>query len=385
VFWAHLTAGVTAGTVILIMCVTGVCLAYERELLSWADRGIRSTHVEGQARLGAGELLANLEASHPGLEPTALTMAADAGAPAAVTTREGRHYVDAYSGVLLADGSVRVRRFMERMRAWHRWLAVDGPGRPVARIVTGYSNLIFLFIVVSGFYLWFPRVWTWRRVRPVIFFKGRLRGKARDFNWHNTIGSWACVPLFIIVLCALPMSFPWANAALYRVTGDEPPRPGGRTATNRARGATGQNARIDPAVLDAAWTRAAAQVPGWRTMTVRLPANANAPLTFAIDRGDGGQPQMRSTLTLDRQAHVLRYETFGDQPSGARLRAITRFAHTGEVLGITGQTIAGITTAGGAVLAWTGVALAIRRLRASLPRRRTSTPARNSASEPTAA
>ena len=38
-----------------------------------------------------------------------------------------------------------------------------------------------------------------------------------------------------------------------------------------------------------------------------------------------------------------------------------RFAHTGEVLGIPGQTVAGLVSAGGVVLVWTGIALALRR------------------------
>jgi uncharacterized iron-regulated membrane protein len=37
IFWGHLTAGVFAGLVILIMSVTGVLLAYERQITSWAD------------------------------------------------------------------------------------------------------------------------------------------------------------------------------------------------------------------------------------------------------------------------------------------------------------------------------------------------------------
>jgi hypothetical protein len=35
--------------------------------------------------------------------------------------------------------------------------------------------------------------------------------------------------------------------------------------------------------------------------------------------------------------------------------------HTGEVLGLAGQTIAGIASFGGAVLVWTGLSLAWRR------------------------
>jgi hypothetical protein len=35
-----------------------------------------------------------------------------------------------------------------------------------------------------------------------------------------------------------------------------------------------------------------------------------------------------------------------------------RFAHTGELFGLVGQTVAGIASAGGALLVWTGFALA---------------------------
>ena len=104
---------------------------------------------------------------------------------------------------------------------------------------------------------------------------------------------------------------------------------------------------------------------------MRIPAVQPRPVVFAIDKGDGGQPQLRSTLTLDRATGaVVPYEAFDDQSLGRRLRSISRFAHTGEVLGIPGQTIAGLVTAGGVVLVWTGIALALRRLRAWMKRRR---------------
>jgi uncharacterized iron-regulated membrane protein len=62
-------------------------------------------------------------------------------------------------------------------------------------------------------------------------------------------------------------------------------------------------------------------------------------------------------------------ESFADLTPGRRIRNVMRFAHTGEVLGIPGQTIAGVVSAGGAVLVWTGFALAWRRFRAWLRRR----------------
>jgi uncharacterized iron-regulated membrane protein len=383
IFWPHLIAGVTASIVILLMSVTGVLLTYERQLIAWSDSQHRSTVPASNAsRLSVEELLRTLREQHPDLTPSAVTLGSAADAPVMVAVPQRTLYVDAYSGRLLGEGSQGVRRFMSETRAWHRWIAVEGDGRPVARFITGWSNFIFLFIVVSGFYLWFPRKWTWNHVRSVLLFSRTTTSKARDFNWHNVIGVWSAIPLFIVVLTALPISFPWANALVYRAVGEEPPaargREGGAGGREGRAGGPGREGggrreeRAAPSVegLNNLWSRAEQRVDGWQTINVRVPDSNRAPVVFAIDKGDGGQPQHRSTLTLDRATgEVVSYEAFGDQSLGRRLRSISRFAHTGEVLGIPGQTIAGLATAGSVVLVWTGLALAWRRWRAWLKRR----------------
>lgn len=118
-----------------------------------------------------------------------------------------------------------------------------------------------------------------------------------------------------------------------------------------------------PGALDSAWARAQQQVDGWKSITMRLPAEPTGPLAFAIDSGNGGQPQRRATLTLDGSTgDLVGWEPFSSLSAGRRLRSYLRFAHTGEAFGLVGQTIAGLASAGGAVLVWTGMALAFRRL-----------------------
>ena len=103
---------------------------------------------------------------------------------------------------------------------------------------------------------------------------------------------------------------------------------------------------------------------------MQLPASDSAPLTFNIDRGNGGQPQKRAQLVLDRATgEVVKWEPFSANTRGRQLRSVLRFAHTGEVAGIIGQTIAGLVSMGGAMLVVTGLALAIRRFRAWLAKR----------------
>ena len=41
VFWIHLVAGLISGLVIAIMCFTGTALAFEKELVAFAERDAR--------------------------------------------------------------------------------------------------------------------------------------------------------------------------------------------------------------------------------------------------------------------------------------------------------------------------------------------------------
>ena len=368
VFWMHLVCGVVAGVVVLIMSITGVALTYEKQMLEWADRGAwTAPSLVGARHLPPETLLAKAAAAQPGLAPTGFTLRANAAAPATVTFQGNKSLlIDPYTGTVVGEPPAGLRNFFRTMTVWHRYLALEGTSRATGRAITGAANLGFLFIVLSGIYLWLPRVWSWLQFKNVLWFRRGLPAKARDFNWHNVIGFWSAVPLAVVVAGAVPISYPWASNLVYRLVGEAPPAPaqGARPAVPpRAEGV-----RVDG--LDAAYARAQERVPAWRTITVRLTGGPRAPFVFTVDEGYSGQPQKRDTLTVSRAGEIEKSEKFTDLSAGRRLRSWLRFAHTGEIYGLTGQTIAGIVSAGGVVLVYTGIALAFRRFTAWLRRRR---------------
>ena len=76
-FWLHLAAGSLAGIVILIMSITGVLLAWQRQIIHYADRQFRQPPAVSQATRATPEtLLANVVESRRVL-PTTLTLRAD--------------------------------------------------------------------------------------------------------------------------------------------------------------------------------------------------------------------------------------------------------------------------------------------------------------------
>ncbi|MCC6991956.1 MAG: PepSY domain-containing protein [Acidobacteria bacterium] len=378
-FWTHLIVGAVAGVVILVMSVTGVLLTYEKQMIEWADRRqspvVAPSPGMGTEALPPETLLAAVAAAQPGATVAGLTSRADPAAPATVLLAANRSVlVDPYTGAVLGEPAPGLRSFFRAVTNWHRWMALEGASRATGRAITGAANLGFLFVVVSGLYLWVPRLWTRLQFTQVLWFRRGLAPKARDFNWHNVFGIWSAIPLAVVVAGAVPISYSWASALVYRMAGEEPPAPptqAGRPSGAAAGRAGGPGRAGRPAAdpepvaisgLDAAWTASQTQVPSWRSMTARFSGPPDAPFVISLDRGHGGQPQLRSTLTIDRATgNVIKAETFDDLGPGRRARSWLRFAHTGEYYGLPGQTIAGLVSAGGAVLVYTGIALALRR------------------------
>lgn len=357
-FWCHLCAGSVAGVVILIMSATGVLLGFERQINAWADS---KYHVAPQQ---INSQLIPMDELHPIKEPNigqppSVTVRADLSAPIELSYgRERTVLVSPYTGQILGDAPKTTRAFFSRMEKVHR--ALGGALRKsFGHSLTSLCNLVFLGLVISGIYLWFPKQWTVKHIRPAIWFRKGLSGRPRDWNWHNTIGFWCAIPLFFIVLCGVIMSYPWANNLLYQLTGSPLPMPPSASGHPKQRSGEFSNFLSSDELL----TRVKQQSPGWKSITFPMPTPRDKTVTFTTDTGNGGQPQKRSQITVDRKTGtVTRLENFSTYNLGRKLRSIARFLHTGEVLGLPGQAIATLASLGAVFLVWTGLSLALRRL-----------------------
>ena len=362
IFWMHLGCGVTAGLVILMMSITGVLIMYERQMVAWADRSGIEAPVPSGDRLPVAHLLESVRAHAPEIAPVSVTVPSDAESAVAVAlSRERVVYVDPYTGQVLGEGAVGMRRFFGIVTGLHRWFNVGEESRAAARAITGASNLLFLFIVLSGMYLWLPRFYRWSQFRMrMLFGKNHANSKARDFNWHHVFGIWSSMPLAVVVATATVFSYPWASNLVYQAFGEEPPARGGPPGGGARITATNEP---DLSALAGLWLKAGQTVPEWKTITLRFPMPSADSVSFVIDRGNGGQPHLQSTLTLDAAtSEVIKHEMFSDLSRGRQARSIIRRLHTGEVLGVAGQTVAGFVSFAAVFLVWTGLALAYRRL-----------------------
>ena len=226
-FWTHLTAGALASVVILVMSFTGVVLALKPQIQDWIERDVRYVTPQGSPRLSAHALLTAVKAAKPEASPQTLVLASDPEAAATVNLgRDGNVYVNPYTGAILGTGSARTTQFFQSMTSWHRYMGATGEYRATGRSATGISNLAFLVLAVTGLYIWWPKQFTLQHLKPIVWFRRTATGRARDFNWHNTIGFWCLIPIVIMTVSGAVISYPWASNLVYRLTGS--PVPAGR-------------------------------------------------------------------------------------------------------------------------------------------------------------
>ncbi|HEX2860985.1 MAG TPA: PepSY-associated TM helix domain-containing protein [Lacunisphaera sp.] len=412
-FWAHLAAGLIAGLSIGIMCFTGTVIAFEDEIVEWAERDARQVAVPaGDApRLSLADLQQRLRETQPEFRAATVTLKND---PAAAITfsagREGGFHANPYTGEFRQPASTKTHDFMHTMVDWHRFLGRVDQQRPIGKAINGACNIAFCFLALSGLYLWMPRTWSWRGVKAIVLFNRQNSGKARDFNWHNVIGFWTAPILIVLTLTAIPISFRWGSNLIYQMAGEEPPVPAGSGAPVAAapefeiRRPTPDSR---PLGYDAILANVQKEFPQWKTITLRSGApqrrpapgaaiNASAPqpgarpevgtasavraegrrgegaggnsprtpqpITVTIRESDSWPRTANTILTLNPfTGEVLKREGYADLTAARQIRAWTRFLHTGQALGWPGQLVAGLACLGGCFLVYTGFALSWRR------------------------
>lgn len=104
VFWMHLALGYAAGLVILAMAVTGIALAFERQINAWADAPtVLQIRTDPSRAAELDSVLAVLRSDGQGV-PTELVLHSDRRAPLEVRFgRERKLLLNPWTGEVIGQ------------------------------------------------------------------------------------------------------------------------------------------------------------------------------------------------------------------------------------------------------------------------------------------
>jgi uncharacterized iron-regulated membrane protein len=399
IFWPHLVIGLVAGLVILFLSVTGVLLMYEKQIVrawEWDSRASAPAGVTEKMRVD--DLVRKVVAAGV-TSPSRVTVWKDPEAPVELAIpKEGRLLVNAYTGDVIGPGAEKLDEFFHDIIRLHRWMTFSNVRNKIGHWFTWTCNLALIFLIVSGLYLWFPIKWTKAGWKAVTIFKPFAKGKARDWNWHTTLGFYTLVPLLFIAVTGLVIGDTRVNDWMFRSfglnlkaekkaattqkaaepakavasakageseDGDDQPdakKPAAATQPVRARRPPRD---VPPEDFARVWTAAITHRPDWTMMYTQWPVIRGGKASFSIDTGGSAnytQPMARVSLQLNAaDAAVIETKGWAKLHPARQARAVVRHGHTGEFLGFWGQTLAGVVSAISALLVYTGFTLSWRR------------------------
>jgi len=340
----HLWTGLTIGLLLMVMAATGSLMLFRKQLEHRLDP--RKFVVEpGPARLAPDELVALARAAHPAGQVDNVRYSGEPTAPFMVYfTNKDFVHLNPYTGAVLG---VRARygSLFGWLEGMHKFLQLEpAVGEPI----TGYTAMVFGFIILSGLVLWWPA--TRRALKAGLTLNRKLKGRPWNLNLHKVLGAYAALILLFSVSTGVPISLDWAKDALYPLTGSQKSPPPVAPAA-----ASGDFAGFDAAALSIATV-----YPGAAEIYISLPKNGLV-AAYVIESG-ATHPNARSYVWLEpATAMVIQAKPYAQAAAGFWLYYWMMSLHTGVVGGLVWQFILLFGALSVLVLGYTGTASYLRR------------------------
>ena len=387
-FRLHWLLGLSAGTLLVLVGLSGAALSFREEITDALNPGGRHVAARAVPALAPPQLLAAVRQAWPQRRIGTLALFSEPGAAARVIFEPARGarrgetvYLDPYTGEALPP--LVGAAFFEWAEELHRWLLLP---REQGRLVTGVLAAGLLLLSLSGLYLRWPRrPLDWR---AWFTFKTALRGRAFLWGLHSVMGSCALLLYLLLPTTGLYWAFYAVRERVDAIATSSSER--GAAPVRRPRG----DGREDAAAADvsAAWaafdqrTRASG---GWREVILRVQGGPSQAVRFTwLDASPAHERARNRTEIRIGDGAVLQDERHAGKPAGERLLAAFYPLHVGSYFGAPGRVAMLLAALMLPVFAVTGWMLFLlrrkavaqsqrRRMPASAPQMPMSTPPRS--------
>ena len=220
----HLWLSVPFGILITLICFSGAALVFEKEVMELCHRELYFVKKVEAAPLPMEQLMTKVAATLPdSVSVTGVNISSDPERAYQVTLSKPRRasmYVDQYTGEI--KGKYERALFFNFMFRMHRWLLdsmkQDG-GIFWGKMIVGTSTLMFVFVLISGVVVWWPR--TRKALKNSLKIVANKGWRRFWYDLHVAGGMYALVFLLAMALTGLTWSFQWYRTGFYKTFGVE--------------------------------------------------------------------------------------------------------------------------------------------------------------------
>lgn len=216
-FNVHLILSIVFSIPLLIMGVTGAILSYQHELEALINAGSKKVEKTGEMQ-SVEKILQSFSEQTGVKQPVRLVVPkSDDEAFVVYASRRDAYLVDPYTAQII--GKDRGTGFVRVVMSLHRNLGLALSGNKTAgeigKQIVGASAVAMILLVISGVWLYFPRLK--RKFIEAIRPNFKLKKYALFYNLHTSLGSLSAVIYLLICLTGLNWSYSRYNDAVMKL------------------------------------------------------------------------------------------------------------------------------------------------------------------------
>ncbi|MBB5623630.1 putative iron-regulated membrane protein [Pedobacter cryoconitis] len=220
--------------------------------------------------------------------------------------------------------------------------------------IVGYSTLIFVFMLITGMIMWWPKKWSKTNINKSFKVKWKAGFKRVVYDLHNVSGFYAMLITLVLALTGMVFAFKWFQTTVYVVAS-------GSTTPPEVKQVKSKPA---PAVLypvDIAFNKAKVLLPASDRINVSPAAGAEGVIYIYGIKGKETYYHA-DALQFDQYSGKLLYrKNYEEQNAGEKLVGMNYDIHVGAILGLPGKIIAFIASLVAASLPVTGFMIWLNR------------------------
>jgi uncharacterized iron-regulated membrane protein len=339
----HLWLGLVSGLFVFLIAVSGCLYVFVDELKPIVYRERLFVTPENKEKLPLTQLLSI--AQHTLGKDKIITRVEIANSPdRSVTFRSQKNnpdglthwdyfeyyyrvYINPYSGkVIYVEDSKN--EFFQLVLALHMRMLF---GEKVGHYVVGYSVLSFVVVLLSGFFLWFPKKWTAKSIKNNFTIKWSAKWKRLNYDLHQILGLYAFLVLLLTSLTGLVWAFDWMQDSVRFVAN------GGKNIEKPALLVSDTLQPQAVSGLDKAFTTTVARYPHAYAYLVLLPAKATSTINTLVYKKDWNRFD-RLLIVHDRYSgKMLSSTSFQSLNNGDKAYQLNFDLHTGAYMGLFGK------------------------------------------------
>ncbi|REG99488.1 PepSY-associated TM helix domain-containing protein [Flavobacterium aquicola] len=323
----HLWLGLASGLIVFIVALTGSILVFEEEIeeiLHPEFYTVTSIAKEKKAIDYSIEILEkkysiktiNRIYTYNDPKRTSLVMAKDSNDETQIFA------INPYTGKII-DKVTMKSRFFSIVNNLHRNLLMGETGK----LITGYSCLIFVVLLISGLFLWWPKKIKTLKQRLIIKWKASF--KRVNWDFHSTLGFYSFLFLLIISLTGLTWSFKWFENTIYYFS----------DGTSKKTSVTVENpTKTEPKLKNTVFYQTILDVtnrvyPFKGDIQIRMPKDTINSIFVTKENLEKNIPNQSSIAYFDKYtAEIFQIKPYESFTLGDKIRRIIFPLHTGSIL-----------------------------------------------------